>query len=236
MAGEGGFSGFPEEGIPFLLELQALQDRAWFKAHQGDFNRYWKEPLEQLVGELTARLGPTYGRLGESKPHYFRIQRDTRFARDKSPYKDYVAVGLPVRPDGSEERPVPSLYLSFGVEQNYVGMGVWHTSPPLLARYRAALDDGAKGAKVQGLVDELLADEFTLESIDTLKRVPSPYPQDHPRAELLKRKGLAMGREVPDDLLYSAALVDFCAETLARVGPLSRWLERELADSEQGPA
>ena len=234
MASQSEFSGFPEEGIPFMLELRAMQDREWFKAHQGEFNRLWKEPLEQLVAELISRLASTYPRMAEAKPHFFRIQRDTRFSNDKSPYKDFVAVGLPIRPDGTEDRPVPSLYMSFGIDRSFVGTGVWHTSPAVLAKYREALDDAKRGAELQKLVDGLTGKGFDLMSFDMLKRVPKPFPQEHPRAELLKRKGLALGRDISEELMASPELVDFCAESLEQVSPVSRWLERELADSNPG--
>src|SRR3989442_879100 len=79
--------GFSDEAIQFLLELQAEQNRAWFKAHQAAFTRLCRQPLELFVGELCERLADVYPGIVETEPHYFRIQRDTRFARDKAPYK-----------------------------------------------------------------------------------------------------------------------------------------------------
>src|SRR5262245_59435691 len=92
------FNGFPEGGIDFFLQLEAEQSRAWFKAHQDEFERLWKHPLELFVAELQERLAKTYPGLDDVTPHFFRIQRDTRFAKDKSPYKTYVAADLPIRP------------------------------------------------------------------------------------------------------------------------------------------
>jgi len=71
-------------------------------------------------------------------------------------------------------------------------MGAWHMSPEVLLKYRALLDDKRTGARFQTLVDGLLAQGFSIEAMDKLKRVPSPYAQDHPRADLLKYKGLAV--------------------------------------------
>src|SRR4051812_16074063 len=97
------FTGFPDGGVEFFLELQAEQSRTWFKAHQADFERLWKLPLELFVTDLQQRLVPTFRDVADVQPHFFRIQRDTRFARDKSPYKTFVAAYMPVRPAPESE-------------------------------------------------------------------------------------------------------------------------------------
>src|ERR671933_1946953 len=108
------FAGFPEEGVQFLLELQAEQSRAWFKAHQADFIKLCRRPLELFVYELRDRLLDVYPGLREVEPHFFRIQRDTRFARDKTPYKTDVSAYLPLRAvePGQAEHRVPGAYVS----------------------------------------------------------------------------------------------------------------------------
>ena len=116
------FSGFSDEAIQFFLELQAEQNRTWFKAHQDDFLRLCRRPLELLMSELHERLVDVYPGVAEVEPHYFRIQRDTRFAKDKAPYKTNVAADLPIRPrrEGEDQHTTPGLYLSFGLDGEYV--------------------------------------------------------------------------------------------------------------------
>src|SRR5688572_6713170 len=110
--------------MDFFMTLQAEQTRSWFKAHENDFQRLWKQPLEQFIAELQERLVDVYPSLVEVKPHFFRIHRDTRFSRDKTPYKTYVAADLPLRPvrEGEEQHGVPGLYASFGLHGEYVAM------------------------------------------------------------------------------------------------------------------
>ncbi len=230
------FTGFPEGGIEFFLELQAEQSRTWFKAHQAEFERLWKRPLELFVAELQTRLADAFPGLSQVEPHFFRIQRDTRFARDKSPYKTYVAASMSVRPappererDDEHGHSVPGLYVSFGLEADYIGVGSWHMSPQVLARYRAAVDHAKHGPQLQRMMDDLAARDFKIDSMESLKRTPAPYAQDHPRAELLKRKGLAVGIQVPEDLEQSAALLDWSEQHLRLTQPLVGWLDRHLA-------
>jgi uncharacterized protein (TIGR02453 family) len=224
------FAGFPEEGVQFLLELQAEQNRAWFKAHQSDFVRLCRRPLELFVFELRERLLHVYPGLGEVEPHFFRIQRDTRFSRDKDPYKTNVSAYLPIRSGdgGGDPHAVPGLYVSFGLEEDEVAIGSWHLPPELLGRYRAALDDPTLGPEIQAIVDGLLAEGFALTSMESLKRVPPPYPRDHPRAELLKRKGLAVYIVPPEELAATPGLLDWAEERLRRAAPLAHWLDRAV--------
>src|ERR1700730_3565615 len=97
------FNGFPDETIQFLLELQAEQSRTWFKAHQADFQRLCRRPLELLLEELRARLVDVYPGMADAEPHYFRIQRDTRFSANKAPYKTNLAADLPIRAPHADE-------------------------------------------------------------------------------------------------------------------------------------
>jgi uncharacterized protein (TIGR02453 family) len=227
------FAGFPEEGVQFLLELQAEQSRAWFKAHQADFIRLCRRPLELFVYELRERLLDVYPGLKEVEPHFFRIQRDTRFSRDKDPYKTNVSAYIPVRPTPASVDPghaMPGLYVSFGLEEDEIAVGSWHLSPEVLGRYRGALDHPDLGPEIQTIVDRLQADGFQVTSMEALKRVPPPYPQDHPRADLLKRKGLAAYSVPPEGLTASPDLLDWAEERLRRAAPLAHWLETALAE------
>ena len=224
------FGGFSDEAIQFFLELQAEQNRAWFKAHQADYVRLCRRPLELLVSELQERLVDVYPGVAEVEPHYFRIQRDTRFARDKAPYKTNVAADLPIRPrrEGEDQHTTPGLYLSFGLDGEYVAIGAWHMTPEVLARYRAVLDD-RRGPEIMGIVRRLQAEGWQLEAMETLKRVPPPYPRDHPCAELLKHKGLAMSIQPPEGLSATPGFVDWAEARLRAAAPMVHWLDRNLS-------
>jgi uncharacterized protein (TIGR02453 family) len=225
------FSGFPEGGVEFFLELQAEQSRTWFKAHQADFDRLWRRPFEAFVYDLRARLLDVYPQLADVTPHFFRIQRDTRFSRDASPYKTHVAADLPIRPVGKgvdELHGVPGLYFSFGLEADYIGVGCWHMSPTLVQRYREAVASQESGPPLQAAIDELKARGYGIEAMERTKRVPPPYPQDHPRAELLKHKGLAVGVQVPEGLTQSPALLEWAEQQLRLTRPVVDWLDRYL--------
>src|ERR1700724_2357312 len=91
------FNGFPDEAIQFFLELQAEQSRTWFKAPQADYLRVCRRPLELFVTELCQRLVDVYPGIADAEPHIFRIQRDTRFSKNKDPYKTNLAADVPIQ-------------------------------------------------------------------------------------------------------------------------------------------
>jgi uncharacterized protein (TIGR02453 family) len=225
------FGGFSDEAFQFLLELQAEQNRAWFKAHQDDFLRLCRKPLELFVTELQARLVDVFPGLVDAEPHIFRIQRDTRFSKDKAPYKTNLAADVSLRPsfEAEDRHVVPGVYVSFGLDGEYVAVGAWHMSPEVLLRYRVALDS-AVGARIQAQVDALVVRGFGLEAMEKLKRVPPPYPQDHPRADLLRHKGLAVVAQAADGLSSSPKLLDWAEEQLRAAAPLVHLLDNALAE------
>jgi uncharacterized protein (TIGR02453 family) len=224
------FNGFSDEAIQFFLELQAEQSRTWFKAHQAEFMRLCRRPLELLMAELQQRLVDAYPGIADVEPHIFRIQRDTRFARDKAPYKTNVAADLRIRPrrDGEDQHHTPGLYLSFGLDGEYIGLGAWHMTPETLARYRSMLDDRRRGRELKNIVDGLVADGWQLEAMEKLKRVPAPYAQDHPCADLLKHKGLATMIQPDQGISASPAFADWAEEHYRAAAPMINWMERNL--------
>src|ERR1700694_759419 len=216
------FNGFSDDAIQFFLELQAEQSRTWFKAHQADYVRVRRRPLELFVAELCQRLVDVYPGIADAEPHYFRIQRDTRFARTKEPYKTNVAADVAIRPrrEDEQEHGLPGLFVSFGLDGEYIGIGAWHMSPAVLQRYRALLDDPRQGSQFQKLVDALVARGNQVSAMEKLKRVPPPYAQDHPRAELLKHKGLAVMAQPAENVSSSRLLLDWAETELRAAAPL----------------
>ncbi|HEY1292651.1 MAG TPA: DUF2461 domain-containing protein [Chloroflexota bacterium] len=224
------FAGFSDEAIQFLLELQAEQSRVWFKAHQDDYERLCRRPLELLMSELQERLADVYPHIVDVEPHIFRIQRDTRFSKDKLPYKTNLAANMAIRPpsEGEDQHTTPGLYLSFGLDGEYVGIGAWHMEPPMVLRYRSLVDDARTGAALGRIVTKLQREGWHLGSMDELKRVPPPYAQDHPRADLLKRKGLAASIQPAEGVSATPALLDWAEARFRDASPMINWLDRYL--------
>jgi uncharacterized protein (TIGR02453 family) len=229
------FTGFPPEAIDFLAELAANNDRAWFQPRKAEYERLLKVPLEQLCVALEeqfrARDIPLHADPARSP---FRIYRDTRFSKDKSPYKPNVSASFGWAGDGvdaaagrshSENVHASGGYFHLQPGDIFVGGGVWHPDGPWLAAFRKRIvaDDGSFDSIVSA---PAFRDAFGAVSDDgeSLKRVPPGYPADHPAADLLRKKNVTFGRRLSDDEALSADLPVVLADTFETATPLMRWL------------
>ena len=166
----------------------------------------------------------------DPKRSIFRIYRDTRFAKDKSPYKTHIGASFPWL-EGSDLDAAMShtehgngAYFHLQPGNNYAGGGMWHASRPLLEAFRQAILDD-EGRVRDALEDPAFIAEFgPVESHETLKRVPPGYPPDHPMADLFRYKDIVFGRRLSDDEVYSPELPDILATAYGRATPVFRFL------------
>jgi uncharacterized protein (TIGR02453 family) len=228
------FTGFRPEAIQFLVDLAANNERAWFQPRKAEYERLLKQPLEALCvaldDEFRARDLPLRADPGLSP---FRIYRDTRFAKDKSPYKTHVAASFGWADDGegggarshSENVHASGGYFHLQPGEIYVGGGVWHPDPTWLRAFRDGLVDDVDGFRTV-VEAPAFRDAFGSVSDDgeSLKRVPSGYPPDHPAADLLRKKNVTFGRRLADAEAMSPDLPAVIAESFAIGTPLLRYL------------
>jgi uncharacterized protein (TIGR02453 family) len=224
-----GFSGFRPEAISFLEGLRENNNKVWFQAHKTEYERYVLEPVRRFALDMSERLtavvGPAGGGIHGSA---FRIYRDVRFSRDKSPYKAHVGVPFGRADRGKAEG--PGFYFHLDPPTLMVGGGMHEFTPAALGRYRDAVVDARRGVELRGLVDGMVRDGYALWG-ERYKRVPRGYDQAHPNAELLLYRGLFAGVSLPiPDEFYSSALLDWCERRYRAVAPLEAWLERHVMD------
>ena len=229
----GAFTGFTPEAIHFLLELSANNDRGWFQPRKAEYERLLKEPLQALCEDLGDRFRRRKIPLRADTGSPFRIYRDVRFSKDKSPYKTYVSANFPWDEPGTpaaaprsrtEAVHRPGGYFSFSPDEAYLGGGMWHADRPYLEAWRRVVVDQPK--RLHAVID---APTFKkafgdLDAEDRLKRVPPGYPADHPDAELLKLKDVLFGRRLTDAEALSRDLPDVLAEAFATATPMLRLL------------
>jgi uncharacterized protein (TIGR02453 family) len=205
------FNGFTREAIDFLVELAANNDRAWFQPRKDDYERLLKRPLEDLCVAL-ADVFEAKGLPLVSDPARspFRIYRDVRFSKDKSPYKTAASASFPWRGGTRDDR--LGAYFHFEPGQMAAGGGMWHPEPSRLAAWRALVVEDP--ARVHAAIDDA---RFVAEAGpiygDRLTRIPAGFAKDHPEAELLKLKDVVWTRSLSDADVLSRDL----PETLATI-------------------
>ncbi len=177
------------DALAFFDDLAANNTRDWFAEHKPRYEAAVKRPAEALLATVGARLEAETG--VAQTPKLYRIHRDLRFSKDKTPYNTHLHLQWSDKATG--------ICHLFGASRAYVtaGVGAMGFDKPALGRWRdriAAEDGAAFAADVDGLKDA----GFRLDS-PALKRVPAPFEQDHPRADLLKRKGMVVWHDFGDD-------------------------------------
>ena len=215
------FTGFTPDAIQFLADLAANNDRAWFQPRKTDYERLLKRPLEALCIALDERFRARDIPLqADPARSPFRIYRDVRFSRDKSPYKTNIGASLPWIGEGDAHA---GGYFHLEPGEAFVGGGMWHPDKASLDAFRRTLDRDA--ARVHAVIDDpAFVATFGRLNGDRLTRVPQGYRPDHPEAELLKLKDMTFGHRLSDADVFSQDLPDRLAASLATAVPVMRLL------------
>ena len=223
---------FTPGALRFLRGLAKHNNKEWFEAHRAEYEGEVREPMRDLIGEMNARLAKVAPEIGgDPKRSMFRINRDIRFSKDKSPYKTHAACWFHHRRATSRvgsEADAGSAGYYFHLEpgKSYVGGGIWMPPRPLLNKIRDAIaedpatfDRMAKGLarRYDGLDDE-----------GALKRVPRGFSEDHPAAKWLRYQSFVTGKAVTDADVTSAKLPALLAKEFEGLLPLVRWINASL--------
>ena len=222
------FSRYDKDAVSFLVELSVNNDRDWFKANQERYERSVREPTLALIRAMRPRLARFSKHLVASDQKVggsmMRPQRDTRFSANKLPYK--TNVGVQFRHVSGKDVHAPGVYFHFDPESVFLGVGLWHPEPPILAKLRTHI---AKHPKQWQSV--LGAPEFRRRFEphgESLTRAPKGFAPDHPQIELLKRKDHIVLTRVPHALLFKAGLPDLLQQRMMIARDYMRLLHRAL--------
>jgi len=226
------FRGFPDARGDFFLALALHNDRDWFQAHRADYDEGWAAPMGALLGEVRDGLRGAYGRRGLGDPKVFRIHRDVRFGKDKTPYKTHVAGWIPLDTGraASPGATPAAMYVQVGIDARFTGSGCWTLEPDALKRFRIALLDPRRGAALARRLATLTAQGFSCSCAESLVRVPAGVDPDHPRAGLLRMKGLVVDPgDVPRRLVTRPELVGWLVDKARAAAPVVSWLAEHVA-------
>lgn len=217
-------SHFTPETFRFLRDLARHNDRAWFQRHRSRYERHVRQPLLDLIAALDAplaRISPHFR--ADPRPvggSLYRIQRDTRFSADKTPYKTWAGARLyHVR---RRETATPGYYIHIAPGDSFVGAGLWAPDPATLRRLRAFLVDNP-AAWTAATRTPAFQRRYAFWG-DSLKRNPPGVPDDHPLREDLKRRHFAAGRALTDAEVVSSRLPAVVAGHLRALAPMVDYL------------
>jgi uncharacterized protein (TIGR02453 family) len=218
------FRGFPDDFLPFFRDLSAHNERAWFNDNKA---RYQTTVVEPMLAFIEAMAAP----LANISPHFqaiakahggsmFRIYRDTRFAKDKTPYKTHAAAQF--RHARGRTAHAPGFYVHLAQDGVFFGGGIWTPPGPQLLAIREFIVDNpaawrkigsAKGVQERGGLRG-----------EGLKRPPRGFDPEHEHIEDLKRKSWFIMTHAEADILNQDILVDEVTRAFKAAAPLCHFV------------
>lgn len=213
------FSGFPLEAAHFYEGLQADNSRTYWQANKAVYEQSVRAPFLALLEELD-EYGPF---------QVFRPYKDVRFSKDKTPYKENIGAY-------GEREGGAGYYVAFSLTGIYAGSGYYGMASDQLERFRAAVDAEHTGTEVARLVAAVETKGLKAGAMSELKTAPRGVPKDHPRIELLRRKGLMAGRDfAPAKWMQTKAVVGKVRDAWTAADELNSWLDLHVGPSTLPP-
>jgi uncharacterized protein (TIGR02453 family) len=223
------FNGFPRQYFAFYNQLEKNNSKEWFMKHREDYDEFVLHPASEFViamGKKLRKIAPEVNAIPKINKSLFKIDRDVRFSKDKSPYKTYMGIWLW---EGERKRMESSgFYLHVENKNLLIGVGIKMFPKPLLDRYRRAVVDKKLGAALKSAVKKITDKGYLLDG-KHYKKVPRGCDAEHPNSEYLLYNGLTARVEakVPN-AFFSGALIDYAYSHYKNMLPLHRWLKNML--------
>jgi len=215
---------FTDHTFKFLRALARHNERAWFQAHKAQFQEHVRDPALRLVADLQPVLREVTAHYrADPKPvggSLFRIQRDTRFANDKTPYKTHA--GIRFFHERGRDAEAPSFYLHVQPGNCFMAAGFWHPEPPTLRRLRQFIHDNP-AAWTAATRSPAFRRKYELGG-DSLVRPPHGYAADHPLIDDLRRKSFVALAAIEDGVVTGPRLRQAVGAHFKGLAPLVDYL------------
>jgi uncharacterized protein (TIGR02453 family) len=221
-----GFPGFPQAGIDFFRGLARNNRREWFQPRKAVFEEQVKQPMRTLVEAVNGALAgfaPAY--VTDPEKAIYRIYRDTRFSKDKTPYKDHIAASFHRRTESPHGD--AGYYFAISHKEVAIGGGIYMPEPQTLVTLRNHLAQNHQDFRkilanrtLRRLLGELQGDQ--------LSRMPKGFPSDHPAEDLLRRKRFILYVELAPDIATTRALYNEIVSRFRAMVPFLDFLTAPL--------
>ncbi len=221
-----------KEALHFLEDLIANNNTEWMHANKKRYESY-KKDYHNFIASILTEIKPLDKSLEplEIKNCTFRINRDIRFSRDKSPYKTNMGVWFT---QNKNRKNSPGYYIHFEKGKSFIAGGVWCPEPNELKKIRKEIeffyDDLEKIVSNATFKKEYK--EMTREENNMLKKAPKDFDPNHPAIEFLKMKSYTASQKIEDSLFSQPNFSKKIAEKLIVLKPMNDFLKRALETEE----
>jgi len=220
------FEHFPKEALPFLKSIEKNNTKEWFEAHKDEYTRYILEPSRAFVeemGEHLQALVPTINAVPKINHSLFRIYRDTRFSKNKSPIKTRIGIifwqGRDIRMQSS------CFYLHFSPKEMTIASGIRTFDPDLLSAYRYYIRVDEHRETLHRILKGLEEKGYTIEP-PHYKRLPRGFTKEMSHEYLARMQAVAVYHSVPPSLISDKKLIPVLFKHYEDFLPLQQWLYR----------
>ena len=222
------FQGFTKDLFKYFDDLKANNNRAWFNDNKARYYDSVVHPITEFIVCMRPRLAKISSHyVADPKPHggsMFRIYRDTRFAKDKTPYKTHAAVHF--RHEAGKNAHAPGFYVHLATDGLFFGGGIWTPPSSHLNRIRDFIADNARSwARVANA--KKVRDVGGVKG-DGLQRPPRGFDAEHVHIEDLKRKSFFVMTEAEPSAALEPGFVDEVSVAFRRAAPLHRFISDAL--------
>ncbi len=225
---------FTAETLRYLQGLTKHNTKLWFEEHRTEYEAFVKSPMLALIEELDVRLARIAPEIiGDPKKSMFRIYRDVRFSKDKSPYKTHASCWLFHR-DGSRSVGREAgdggagFYFQIAPGNSFLGGGLWMPPRPSLNKIRDTIAEKPKAFDAIARDPKLTKRFGGLSTEGQLKRMPRGYAEEHPAADWLRLTSFTVGRELSDAEAISPKLPALLEKDYLLMVPLIRWINATI--------
>jgi uncharacterized protein (TIGR02453 family) len=220
------FPGFPAAAVTFYGQLAKNNDKTWFAEHKSDFETQVMQPARDFVFEMGKRLSSISPKIvadPRMDKSIFRPYRDTRFSKDKAPYKTHLGIFFW---EGTRPKMESSgFYFHLEPPTLFLGAGLHCFSKQLLEEFRDSVVDPKHGAALARAAKAVLSRGAYGIGGKHYKKTPRGYDPNHSNAEFLLFDGLyaMFETEIPQEL-HSSEIIDYCFRRFEHMAPIHRWL------------
>ncbi|WP_121626720.1 TIGR02453 family protein [Poseidonibacter antarcticus] len=219
------FNGFKKEGINFLKELEMNNTKVWFENNRHIWEEHILRPNVAFVeemGETLEMLVPTIKAKPKVSGSLFKIYRDTRFSKDKTPMKDKI--GILFWQGQAHRMQSSSYYLFYDVNQYFIATGIRTFKPPLLKAYRKYIQNKTNARNLHNILEDIKKKGYQLPE-PKYKRLPQGFDKDNEYAYLSKYNAIFGFQTYKlDETFYSEKIIDKAFNVFQDMDSLREWL------------
>jgi uncharacterized protein (TIGR02453 family) len=225
------FTGFPEETLSFLADLELHNDKVWFDQHRQAYEDHWLAPGVAFVDAIAPglrKLDATVTCIPKVNGSLFRLHRDVRFSKDKRPYKEHLDMWFWAGPRKKEA--ASGFFFRLKKDHLLVGVGNHTLDKGQLDRYRAQVADPHQGKALLSALKKVENAGYEVAG-EHYKKQPRGFALDGRQEALIRHNALYVHQQLPiTDDVHQPSIVKTCLQHYKKMLPVHAWLVGALSD------